>query len=173
MFCAYSLVLDDKRGLSAFTESFAVVRGHWWPVLGRLLWLMLWYMIATLIIVGIEFVIRLVFGYGIQSFANGLVTGLLNMLLTLVFVPFSMTYFYKMYVELRAMRSAGDTKTFKGWLIAFMVIGILLPIIGVLSASTLASLNRARLDSLQQQMNSQFVQSSTSTPVQSNGNLVK
>ena len=125
IFCVYALVLDDKRGLAAFTESFAVVRGHWWPVLGRVLWLMLWYLIGFMILGGVEFILRVVFGYGINSLANSFVTGVLNTLFSLVFVPFAMTYFYKLYAELRAARMAGDTRTFRQWLIAFIVLGVL------------------------------------------------
>jgi hypothetical protein len=129
IFISFSLVIDDKRGFAAFADSFALVHGRWWKVLGRLLYLVICYMAAVLIMAGIFFIARTLFHYTAGSVADGIVSGVVMTALPLVFIPYAMTYLYKLFTALKEHRLHNDhphTKLFKDFLIAFIVIGALL-----------------------------------------------
>ncbi|MFA6404947.1 MAG: hypothetical protein WCW03_03035 [Candidatus Paceibacterota bacterium] len=144
-FYTMTLFVDDKRGFSALTESFSLVKGRWWGVLGRFLILGL-VMFAVYIVVAIlSFLIASVVG---DSIVTTILILLINLALGVVIGPFAIAYMYKLYESLKATRSTGVmTSSFKKWLIAFLCVGIVAPIviIGVLSSVVLVSLNTARM----------------------------
>jgi F0F1-type ATP synthase membrane subunit c/vacuolar-type H+-ATPase subunit K len=132
----FALVIDDKRGFSALTESYALVRGRWWPVFGRILFLGLAMFIIWLILLGVVFIIGAASGLHISSlvqtsgqpasfsFTVFIISAILNLIGTCVIAPIGIGYVYKMYVSLKSVRNPNiQTKTFKRWLIAFTIIG--------------------------------------------------
>jgi len=122
LFAFLSLVVDDKRGMSALVDSYSLVRGRWWGVLGRLLFFILCYVIAVFVMVGADFILALVLGA--HSPAYMVMTGILSMLLSLAFIPFAFVYSYKLYVAVKATRlEGGNPGAFKKWMVAFIVIG--------------------------------------------------
>ncbi len=131
-FGLFALVLDGKRGFSALTESFSVVRGRWWHVFGRLIVVGLVNAVLMLIIVGLLYV----------SSAGTTVTAIARVIVNIAFIPFALTYLYHLYSSLKATRSPEvQTKNFKRWLVVFLIVFVLfvftIPVI-------LASLNSAR-----------------------------
>lgn len=161
-FCAFALVVDGKHGISAFTESFAIVRGRWWKTLGRFVVLGLVYIVLFLIVAGLEYALG-------QVGRSVIVVNILNGILTLAFMPFALIYSYHLYVELRTTRREGDTTAFKRWLIAFMVIGVIGFVMLFLSIP-LVALNQARIKAQSLQAG---LTVPTGTDIPTNGNLVK
>jgi hypothetical protein len=124
-FILFTLVIDDKRGMAAFTESFALVHKRWWKVCGRLLFIVLVYVVALFVVTGLSFLGQLIFGYALNSLADGIVKGLLMAILVLVYMPLVTTYLYKLFQALKAGRleEGRHTKIFRDLFIACMVIG--------------------------------------------------
>lgn len=149
VFYLYTLTLDGKRGFAALTESFALVRGRWWPVLGNFLFLGVVAFVINIILVGVQFLLAAIFGISSQSVVPSIgfviISLVINLLSTAIIGPIGLGYVYKLYTSLKATRPAGEvsTKTFKGWLIAFLVIGILGGI-GLFASVPLIALNTAR-----------------------------
>ena len=53
-----SLTLDGKKGFEALVESYSLIKGRWWRVLGRLLFLILVYLVGAIVVFGIAFVVK-------------------------------------------------------------------------------------------------------------------
>lgn len=144
-FYTMTLFVDDKRGFSALTESYSVVKGRWWRVLGRFLILGLIIFAVYLVVIGLSFLIASVLG---QSIVTTILLFVINLVLGVVIGPFAIAYIYKLYESLKVTRSTSvTTSSFKKWLIAFLCVGILAPIvmIGIMSSVVLVSLNNARI----------------------------
>jgi hypothetical protein len=74
--------------------------------------------------------------FGNRSVISVVLALLLQVILTGAMGPIAITYTYKLYVSLKSTRMSGvHTGTFKKWLIAFLVIGIiaviLIPLTGI------------------------------------------
>ncbi|MDE1940673.1 MAG: hypothetical protein KGI66_00980 [Patescibacteria group bacterium] len=115
---AFARVLDDKRGFAAFAESYSLVKGHWWAVFGRGVLAAVIVILFSAIVSAILALIPIL-GPIVSSF-----------IVTAAAVPFIVSYTRDIYADLKRVRQP-DVKTsaFKGWLIAFIVIGILAVII--------------------------------------------
>lgn len=129
MFYTFALVLDGHKGFSALVESYKLVKGRWWKVFGRFLFLIL--VIAGIgIVLGIiTLILNMILGIGPNDAPTVLsivVSLILNIISTAVIGSISIIYSYRMYVSLKATRSSETTGSgFKKWLIAFLTIGIL------------------------------------------------
>jgi hypothetical protein len=131
----FALVIDGKKGFAALTESFGLVSGRWWAVVGRILCLAVVYIIGALVSSGLGFIINALFGFGRNDAGGIVVSTILNLILSAVMVPLVWVYMYNLYLSLKNSRPAqAATSTFKKWLIAFLCIGIvvviLTPILG-------------------------------------------
>ncbi len=149
----YAFVIDGKRGFSALTESFALVRGRWWKVFGRMLFLILVVVIVYIIVILIGLLVSML--PPVLAVVIGIIIGLAFLLFAW---SFGHAYFYRLYNSLKESRSANvPTGTFKGWLIAFLCIGIISPLIliPIMSAIVLSSLNVARMKGIEAQQNAQ------------------
>ncbi len=136
-FYIYTFVLEDKKGFAAFTESYSLVYGRWWPVFGRVVFIGLVTFVLWIIV---GFVLGLIagilgFDFGgmnsligeVPNLKNGIFSGLINIIATSVYLPLSMIYTYQMYKTLKNHRVHNvSTEAFKKWIVAFMVIGIIL-----------------------------------------------
>ena len=153
----FTLIIDGNRGFSALTESFALVRGRFWPVLGRLLFLMLVVIIIQLIFTGIGFVSGLSVALKAAMIAGStgaqaplgtfVLSGILSLIANSIIMPVSLAYTYRLYQSLKATRGATEgVIAFKRWLVAFICVGIiaitLIPIVAILSIG--AAIGRAR-----------------------------
>lgn len=145
MFYLFAFVIDGKKGFSAMVESFLVVRGRWWKTLGRVVFLVIIYLVAFLVARGLGFLIAGLFGFAPQSDGYELTIAVLTQVLGIIVGPLIIIYMYKLYQSLKETRSAVVSgSTFKKWLVAFVVIGALVVPIGIFSSVVLASLNAAR-----------------------------
>ena len=176
-FYIYCLVIDGKRGFSAFTESYSLVRGRWGAVVGRTLFLGLIVLGGVLVVLGLGFLIGLATGMDVSfvaqpgaapSLAVQLITFVLNLILISIISPIAIGYTYRMYASLKATRQPeAPVKTFKGWLIAFMILGpiafILIAGVGI-AAVALNSLHEARMNAPQVNSASTTVQYSGTNP---------
>lgn len=149
----YAFVIDGKRNFAALTESYSLVRGRWWGVFGRFLFLLLICLVVYLIAIGISYILHLL------PVVLAVILGIIFGLAILTFGwTFANAYLYRLYVSLKATRMAeSSTSTFKGWLIAFLCIGALFfvfAIMGIFSSIALVSLNTARMKALESRQNS-------------------
>ncbi|MEI6305037.1 MAG: hypothetical protein WCP09_03440 [Candidatus Taylorbacteria bacterium] len=134
----FARILDGKKGFSAFIESYSLVKGRWWTVLGRVIFLVLavmgWSFVVNLSAVGVVYL----FG------AGSLVTTIIRVAFEIVMVacmyPVIFAYMYKLYHSLKETREA-DIKTtnFKTFLVAFLVIGVFVVILVPIASFLLPS----------------------------------
>jgi hypothetical protein len=131
----FTLVIDGKKGFSALTESYGLVKDRWMPVVGRILFLILVLVVVQIIASGLTFVISLLLGmepstfFGARtasgSFLTFLVSSIVSILANAVIAPLSTVYTYGLYTNLKATRPVSpDVSAFKKWSIAFLCIGI-------------------------------------------------
>jgi hypothetical protein len=128
---AFTLVIDGKKGFSALTESYTLVYGRWWAVLGRLLALALSMMLVWITVTAIAFL------FGILLQGSFIVMGLISLIGSAIITPIALGYMYKLYVSLKATRQANvSTVSFKKWLVAFLIIGIaIIPVTMIIAIS--------------------------------------
>lgn len=144
---AYTLVVDNKKGLNALTTSFHYVKGNWWRVLGRILGLAVVLLVISLVVAVIVGLILLAFGA--ISVANmdelsksvitlaktldksifvGIVIGIVaNFIIYCVVTPICSFYSYSIYKHLKQKKSApNDTelKTARGWFMGLSIFGL-------------------------------------------------
>jgi hypothetical protein len=132
----FTFMIDGRRGFAALTESYVLVRGRWWGVFGRSLFL-------VLIMIGAGIILSLV---SLVLVAVGGILGpiVINLIVYAFFIPFAFSYMYQLYLSLKATRLPdAPTSTFKNWLVAFLIIGIIaiivIPVLLVSLALTLVS----------------------------------
>ena len=142
----FALVVDDKRGFSALTESYSLVRGRWWPVFGRLLFLVLVVLIIWFIFIGIGFLIGAASGVQLSSFIRSagqaapqfsfgffIVSTILNLIGTSIIAPIGLGYTYRMYTSLKSVRNPNiQTGAFKKWIIAFICVGAVAIVLAII-----------------------------------------
>ena len=118
-FYNYALIIDGKKGLSAFIESYQLVRGRWLAIFGRAMLVGLVGLLVTLI----AGIIVSLFG---GKEAPVAISGLVDILSRAIISPISVIFIYKVYSALKAVRQQDiDTKKFKGVLIGFSCVGAL------------------------------------------------
>ncbi len=140
----YNRILDDKKGLSAFTENYSLVKGRWWATLGQLLFLVAVYAVSSVVIFGVLFLIGKAAGFSLNSPGAEAFSGALNLLLNAVMMPLGVIYLYNLFVSLKATRMPDvQTDKFKKWLVFFIVLGavalVLLPVLGLSVATFLSA----------------------------------
>jgi len=162
----FARVIDDKKAITAFTECYSLVKGRWWKVLGRILYLILAFIGVAIVVAIITYLIALVFRTGPQSpIASALFTIVYDVIY-LVLIPLAFAYHFKLYQSLKATRlPAVAVGAFRKWVIAFIVIGavavVLIPVFGsiafvsLMSARSNAYMNLQQQAYVQQQMNLQ------------------
>ncbi len=97
------LMAEDRRGLAALARSRELIAGHWWHVLGAIL-------VAAVVAVVGEVLINLVADAIVSGVSPHSVTGLLlitaivNVLLSIVFFPFTAAVPVVIYVDLLLRR---------------------------------------------------------------------
>lgn len=162
---AFALIVDNKRGFSAFTESFSLIKGRWWGVLGRILFLCL-IMIVLPFLIGIVTSILSAFVNLIHvQFIMVLVILVLNLIFTAIIGPLAVAYIYKMYSSLKETRAMNvSTAGFKKWLVAFLVIGIITVLVMPLGLFFIVSnsLQEARINAMNAYNASQNAQMNSS-----------
>jgi hypothetical protein len=122
----FTCVLDNKSGLAALTESYAIIKGRWWKTFGRLLFLGLLYAVVSIVIFGVVSGLRFLLGIPEGSMAGAILVYLANLGIISAMGPISLTYSYRLYESLKATRAVDvTTDGFKMWLVVFLVMSIL------------------------------------------------
>jgi hypothetical protein len=67
-FATFILIDEDKRGLQALYGSYALVRGRWWPIVGRML-------LAVISVLILSFLILMIFSLILDLLFGGAMTG--------------------------------------------------------------------------------------------------
>jgi hypothetical protein len=132
----FTLVIEDKRGLNALLQSREYVRGYWWAIFGRLLAMVATVSIPTLLFQGL---ISLVLGH-----TAGMVA---YYALTVLTAPFGLAYVYTLYKNLTVLKPSLPATTptsGRKFLITSAILGLLLPILGLISAFSLGAIHRAQ-----------------------------
>jgi hypothetical protein len=120
----YTLVLDGKRGYGALTESYGLVYGRWFDVLGRILFVALVYVGFAIAFTIVSFVIVTIFGITSDSISEAVLSVIINLILSSVMGTLMAVYLYNMYLSLKATRTPNvDVTGFKKWLSAFTILG--------------------------------------------------
>jgi len=91
IFSVFILFVEDKRGLEALLKSKEYVRGYFWPVLGRII-------LLVLCVVVIAMMLSLVIGEDKRS------EDVLNAVLQLFVMPFFISYSFNIYRGLQALK---------------------------------------------------------------------
>jgi hypothetical protein len=129
MFYSFILVLDGKRGMDTFIESYLLVRGRWVDVVGRLLFLALATVGAYLVIAGAVFFVNLAFALVAGSAAANSVAMISNLIMSAIIGPVTVGYLYYMYESLKKTRTHHTAPpAIRRWLKALLIIGLLVTI---------------------------------------------
>ncbi len=162
----YAFTVDGKRGFSALVESFNLVRGRWWGVFGRVIVGGLVAAAIVLICSGLLYLIAYVSGISMrpaigETMSTGawVISTIIGIIQGIISGTFTLGYTYRLYSSLKSTRSPEAASPFKGWLIAFLCVGILSPIaiIGLLSSVVFMSLNSARIQADNMRNNSNTI----------------
>ena len=142
-----SLTLDGKKGVEALVESYSLIKGRWWRVLGRLLFLILVYLVGAIVVFGIAFVVKSLLSIASDSTGEAVLSIILTLAYSAVLGPLVTVYIYRLYVSLKATRLSNvNTAGFKKWLIAFLIVGIVIFIlIPLISLGVIIALSKARV----------------------------
>ncbi len=124
VFANYALILEGKHGFEALTTSREYVKGYWWSVFGRLLLLLLGFVVAY-IVIGLPF----------ASIGGKIGGALASTIITLFIAPFSIAYYYTMYrnlVSLKPQVHDGTVKSSKTFIIVAQAVAAFIVLIAVL-----------------------------------------
>jgi hypothetical protein len=126
----FTLVIDGKKGLSALNESYLLIKGKWWKVLGRILFIVLLAAAAMFILQIGTTVLSVILGFILPPVILAIVSFIIMVIFEAVLAAYGMTYMYLLYASLKTCAVRDDqSKGIRGWLIAFTIIGALVLII--------------------------------------------
>jgi hypothetical protein len=122
-------VLDDKKGLTALLETYSLVKGRWWAVFGRILFMGLINLACAVVISIASSIFGAIIGIDAKSTAGMIVAIIMGLVLAAVIGPISLAYTYKLYMSLKSTRFPNvSVLGFKRWLVAFLVVGVIMAI---------------------------------------------
>ena len=124
----YTMIAEDKRGLTALATSWERVSGHWWGVLWRM-------MVVAFVAIIVSLLVSLIVTSVGNSFLPSFV---LNLFQFFVLTPIVGIYSYLLYADLRRLKSEVDVTTpafatKRHWLIGMAIVGLILPIVLIAS----------------------------------------
>ncbi len=130
----YVMVSEDLTGLNAILKSREYVKGKWWGVFGRLLFLLL--------ILGVIYIFpSLVFEHLNLAWVGSVITSVINLLIG----PFVAIYAYLIYEDLKQEKNlASDFSVSKRKKIGFVLVGLLGGLIvplGIVAMIALVAIN--------------------------------
>src|SRR3989344_2426388 len=129
----YVVAAENIRGMSALMKSKEYVRGRWWGVFGRFIFLEL---IVFLFILPISF---------IASIFSSQIATIIGYILQFLIIPLNLIYMFLIYENLREIKGANLVVTSKkSWFIFFGWFGGLMIPLGIIATVILLSLSSAR-----------------------------
>jgi len=105
-FAKYIVITEDVQGMNALLKSREYVRGHWWVVLSRLMFLALLFIGFYLIFDILLFVLAMVLSFIIKASIAQLIISLLGKLIFIFVTPFATIYTYLIYDNLRNIKGS-------------------------------------------------------------------
>lgn len=136
--CMFVLVVENKRGFEAMTESYSLVKGRWFDVLGRILFMALISIVGSIILSGLSYIIQSILGIPLESLSNDVLAVVSGLILNSFFGSLYVIYLYKLYVSLRSsVQVKAPTINFRKILIGFMIVGIIVSVAIALGATVL------------------------------------
>ncbi len=130
-FILFTVVVENKWGLNALTQSREWTRGYWWPIAWRMI--MIW--ILTTVIPLAIFILNSLFLGSTDNAILSIISDCLFLFRDLFIVffasPFHIVYLYKLYenlVVLKPSLSGEQSKSGRGFFKISIVLGILAPI---------------------------------------------
>lgn len=128
IFAGYILVHEDLHGMAAMMRSKAYVRNYWWPVFGRVAFL-------VFVTIGIAFVVGAIMGTGTLFFNmkagvtnSDLIGRLFGSLFQMLILPLVIIYTYILYQDLATKKAAtlsSQPEEKKGRFITAAIFGII------------------------------------------------
>ncbi|MBI2670271.1 MAG: hypothetical protein HYX20_03970 [Candidatus Yanofskybacteria bacterium] len=112
---ALVLIAENSRGMDALLKSREYVRGRWWTVLGRNIFIGLFYFVVFLIS-------TLLFLF---VFKVPLVSQVVNFIIIITLAPLALIYMFLMYQNLRSLRGEVDLAPTKKSRTTFIIIAVL------------------------------------------------
>jgi hypothetical protein len=94
-FSYFVLLFEGKKGMDALQASKAYVKGRWWPIFGRLAFILVIAIILSMIL-------GIIFGISAEN-QNSLASLLATQLLNFVLIPVSIAYTYLLYKEVKTI----------------------------------------------------------------------
>ncbi len=136
-FGVYIAVAEGRKIMDSITASREYVRGYWWPVFGRIILMIICYVIAY-------FIVAIIAGI-ISAFTFSWVGGIVNDIFSIIIAPLLIAVPYTIYTHLKNIKGQVASPTEGRWkYITLAVIGgILIPLM-LIASVTLLALNSAR-----------------------------
>jgi hypothetical protein len=100
MFAMYTYYFEGKKGMDALVLSAWYVRGLWWDIFARKIFLALIVLFASLVFMGVVGTVTLALGFGFGVFSF-----LFNLFLFMIVVPFSLTFSYLLYKDAKSVKA--------------------------------------------------------------------
>jgi hypothetical protein len=151
-FSAYCLIIDGKKGFSAFEESFRLVKDQFFPIVWRFLFAALVTMGVGIIFAGAQYLLGIMFGipnplgFKINNvlpaplMSRTMLAGIMTILSTVLVAPLTAIYTFKIYDSLKKLTVSGSsTKNFRKIIIGFMVVGIIVTVFAISVLPTVVS----------------------------------
>ncbi len=124
------VVLENKRPLDALVESYGLIRGKWWPVIGRAVVVSLVFTIPLLIIFsGAFFIVDKVLIVG--SMTSLIVNKIINLIGTAIGLSITSLFTVYLFKELKRTYvpiAEKDSLYMRRWLVAFIILGAIVPL---------------------------------------------
>jgi signal peptidase I len=122
-FSQYVLFAENKRGADTLRQSREYVRGYFWQIAGRILFIIL-----------IAGALSSISGYISVIFNNGLVAQIAQSIVSLVTIPLVMLYQYKLYLAMLGKKEQVEKPAQSWWLYA---VASVMPFVVILTLGTI------------------------------------
>lgn len=94
---SYTLIYENKTGMSALKRSKELTKGHWWAIFGR-------YLVYILIYAIFSMIVSTLFVWGKEGSWFFYFGQLINYIASFIFMPFSVVFFFVLYRNLKAIK---------------------------------------------------------------------
>jgi hypothetical protein len=137
----FALFVDGKKGFEVLAESYSLIKGRWWGVFGRFLFIGIVWIAVILIFAILLSVISQLFVSINVPIILAIIKLFLFAALNICYATLMIIYVYKIYESLKASRIPNVSVVgFKKWLKVFTIIGSIVFIFAIIFAFTFGGL---------------------------------
>lgn len=115
----FVFIKENEKQDKAILKSYEYVRGHWWPILGRILFI-------TFVLVAVQWIISVILSFcGLQTKDNKELSGIISYF----FYPLSLVYYFVIYQNIKKIKNSlsfSPDKNKKNLFIIFALISFLI-----------------------------------------------